>query len=135
MRVPGGRLHDLASATRLVRDVATAKGVRPDELDGRAVFAMAADGDTDAIGAIDALSRDIAVAIGNIITVLQPQVVILGGGIMAQEGVFRPLLEQYVSQQLPPAMYGPTRITFARLGNTAGMLGALYHLRQTLSQE
>lgn len=96
---------------------------------------MAADGDTDAIGAIDALSRDIAVAIGNVITVLQPQVVILGGGIMAQEGVFRPLLEQYVSQQLPPAMYGPTRIAFARLGNTAGMLGALYHLRQTLSQE
>ena len=135
MRVPGGRLHDLASATRLVRDVATAKGVSPDELDGKAVFSMAAKGDTDALRAIDDLSRDIAVAIGNVITVLQPQVVILGGGIMAQEGVFRPRLERYVSRQLPPAMYEPARIAFARLGNRAGMLGALYHLRQQLSQE
>jgi len=32
-------------------------------------------------------------------------------------------------------MYEPARIAFARLGNRAGMLGALYHLRQQLSQE
>ena len=131
MRVPGGRLHELASATRLVHDVAAAKGVEPKILNGYKVFALAAAGDTDARQAIATLSGHIADAIGNVITVMQPEVVILGGGIMAQESVFRPLIEQNVSRQLPPAMYEHTRIAFATLGNDAGMIGALCHLLQT----
>lgn len=131
MRVPGGRLHELASATRLVHDVAAAKGVEPKTLNGYKVFALAAAGDTDARQAIATLSGHIADAIGNVITVMQPEVVILGGGIMAQESVFRPLIEQNVSRQLPPAMYEHTRIAFATLGNDAGMIGALCHLLQT----
>lgn len=131
MRVPGGRLHDLASATRLVHDVAAAKGVEPETLDGYKVFSLAAAGDKDARQAIATLSGHIADAIGNVVTVMQPEVVILGGGIMAQEAVFRPLLEQDVARQLPPAMYEHTRIAFASLGNDAGMIGALYHLLQT----
>ena len=128
MRVPGGRLHELASATRLVHDVAKAKDVPAAGLNGRNVFALAEQDDAIAKAAIRHLIDHLADAICNVIAVLNPEIVILGGGIMARADVFGPRLTDALAKRLPEAMYQSTHLAFARLGNDAGMLGALYHL-------
>ena len=57
-------------------------------------------------------------------------VVILGGGIMAQEAILRPRLEQALAARLPKMMLPPKGLAFAQRQNDAGMLGALYLLQQ-----
>lgn len=127
MRIPGGRLHDLASTTHLVRETAQAEGIEPTELDGRQVFAWAKEGRASACLAVNNLAEHLADGIANICTVLNPEVIILGGGIMAQEAYLRPLLTAALQQRLVPAVWEKTELAFAKMQNNAGMLGALHH--------
>ena len=68
--------------------------------------------------------------IANICYVLNPQVVVLGGGIMAQESFLKEKIQQAVGQYLLPTMAAQTQIAFARHRNDAGMLGAFYHFKE-----
>ncbi len=135
MQIPGGRMHEQVSAVRLVRDVAAAKGLAPDTVDGKQIFSWAKAGDADAVQAIDALIRPLADGMANVAAVLNPQIIVLGGGIMAQEAYLRPRLEAALAARLVPAVYAHTRVAFAQQKNDAGMLGALYHLLQCAGQE
>ena len=69
---------------------------------------------------VDVLGKGIA----NICYVVNPEVVVLGGGIMAQEA-FLKAVEKY----LVSSMWEHTRIAFAKNQNNAGMLGAFYHFQ------
>lgn len=128
MRVPGGTLQELATATRLVRDTAAAKGMKEGMLNGKQVFEWAKQGDADAERAAASLVEHLSDGIVNIIAVLNPECVILGGGIMAQSEYLKPRIEAALDQKLPLKMREHTQIAFAELGNDAGMLGALYNL-------
>ena len=130
MRVPGGRLHERCSATCLVASVCRTKGLPAGSIDGHAVFDLLRKGDPDAAEEVTALIDALADAITNVIAVANPERVVLGGGIMAQEEVLRPLLEAALRDRLPPIVYEATTIAFAATQNNAGMLGALYHFFQ-----
>ncbi len=130
MRVPGGMLQDVASVTRLIAEVAEAKGIEAQSLDGRQIFSRAVQGDMDAAAAIEHLVEHLADGIANIAAILNPQCVVLGGGIMAQSDYLRPRIEKAVKDRLPPEIWSEMEIAFAELGNDAGMLGALYNLLQ-----
>ena len=64
--------------------------------------------------------------------VLNPDTVVLGGGIMAQQEYLRPLIDRELQEKLAPNVYAGTQVEFAKLKNDAGMIGALYNF---LSQE
>ena len=130
MRVPGGRLHERCSATCLVASVCRTKGLPAGSIDGHAVFDLLRKGDPDAAEEVTALIDVLADAITNVIAVANPERVVLGGGIMAQEEVLRPPLEEALRGRLPPLVYEATTIAFAATQNDAGMLGALYHFFQ-----
>ena len=130
MRVPGGRLHERCSATCLVASVCRTKGLPAGSIDGHAVFDLLRKGDPDAAEEVTALIDALADAITNVIAVANPERVVLGGGIMAQEEVLRPPLEEALRGRLPPLVYEATTIAFAATQNDAGMLGALYHFFQ-----
>ena len=130
MRVPGGRLHDRCSATHLVSSVCRTKGLPSGSIDGRAVFDLLAKGDPAAAEEVTALITTLADAITNVVAVVNPACIVLGGGIMAQEAALRPPLEAALRDRLPPRVYEVTKIAFAATGNDAGMLGALYHFLQ-----
>ena len=130
MRVPGGMLQDVASVTRLIAETAEAKGIEPESLNGRQVFSRARQGDDAAIVAIDHLAEHLADGIVNIAAILNPQCIVLGGGIMAQKDYLQPRIEKAVKAKLPPEIWSGMEIAFAELGNDAGMLGALYNLLQ-----
>ena len=130
MRVPGGRLHERCSATCLVASVCRTKGLPAGSIDGHAVFDLLRKGDPDAAEEVTALIDALADAITNVIAVANPERIVLGGGIMAQEAVLWPLLEAALRDRLPPIVYEATTIAFAATQNNAGMLGALYHFFQ-----
>ena len=130
MRVPGGRLHERCSAAGLVSAVCCANGLPAGSIDGRFVFDLLAKGDPAAQEEVALLIDSLADAITNVVCVVNPERIVLGGGIMAQEAVLRPLLEAALLDRLPPIVYEATTIAFAATQNNAGMLGALYHFLQ-----
>ena len=130
MRVPGGRLHERCSAAGLVSAVCCANGLPAGSIDGRFVFDLLAKGDPAAQEEVALLIDSLADAITNVVCVVNPERIVLGGGIMAQEAVLRPLLEVALRDRLPPIVDEATTIAFAATQNNAGMLGALYHFLQ-----
>lgn len=130
MEIDGGKLYTLATTTRLVADVAKAKGVDAMTLTGKDVFSLVKEKDADAVTALDAFTKYLAAGLTNVMALLNPPLIVLGGGIMAQGEVLRPLLEQHIQERVAPTLYERTALAFAALGNTAGMVGALYHFLQ-----
>ena len=130
MRVPGGRLHERCSATSLVASVCRTKGLPAGSIDGHAVFDLLRKGDLAVAEEVAELIDALADAITNVVCVANPERIVLGGGIMAQEEVLRPPLEEALKHRLPPIVYEATTISFAVTQNDAGMLGALYHFLQ-----
>lgn len=130
MHITGGALQDIASTSSLVKSAAQKAGLPAEKLDGKMVFAWAKNGDCAALDALERMLESLAEGIANVCYVLNPEVVILGGGIMAQSEFLAPKLHEALKQKLIPSVYSHTRIAFAQRQNDAGMLGALYHFRQ-----
>ena len=130
--LPGGTLEAQASTAALVRRVAAAKGLPEEAVDGEMVLAWAKAGDDIAQAAIENLTRALAAGIAAVCCVVNPAVVIIGGGISAEGAYLRPLLLAALSAVLPAELFAGTRFLFARLGNDAGLLGALRLLRQRM---
>lgn len=128
MNITGGNLQDLASAGTLVNYVNAEKNLAPATLNGKEIFALADRGDEIAVKGIKNLVENLAEGIANIVAVLNPHTIVLGGGIMAQKAYLAPLLREALSQRIVPEILAKTSVKFAELGNKAGMMGALYHL-------
>lgn len=128
MLIPGGNMHELVSTTRLVKDVANAKNLAVDEVNGKKIFVWAKQDDEISKNAIYRLMEHLADGIVNITSVFNPEMIILGGGIMAQTEYLQPIITQILKEKLQPNVYEKTEIAFAKLENDAGMLGALYNL-------
>ncbi len=69
----------------------------------------------------------IGTGIANLCYVLDPEIVVLGGGIMAQEAYLRGRLETAIRRYLIDSIASHVRLAFAAHRNDAGMLGAFYH--------
>ena len=124
---PDSTWEEMASTRALIRNVAKAKEISEDALDGRKIFALAQDGDEDAAAAIVRQMDDLATGIANICYILNPERIIVGGGIAAQETYLYPLLDKALRGKLFPLVYKRLELRFASLKNDAGMIGALYN--------
>lgn len=88
------------------------------------VCEAAAAGDPYAISIMTETARILAVAIANLIHLLNPDVIVVAGGVTAAgDHLFRPLAEE-VRRRAFPSAAGACRIVRARLPDTAGMIGA-----------
>lgn len=130
MRVPGGMLHEIASTTYLVKTYAKMRGESVDQVNGIRIFNEAEAGDPVAQNAIGLLVEHLTDGITNVVAAQNPEAVILGGGIMAREQYLRPLIEEALKGKLREIVFKATRIEFAKLKNTAGMLGGFYNFKQ-----
>lgn len=124
---PEGTWEEVASTSALIRNVARTKQMPEAELNGKIIFAMAQRGDKDATAAIEKQMEDLAVGIANICYVLNPERVIVGGGIAAQQEYLYPLLDAALRRNLIPLVYDHLTLRFAGLKNDAGIIGALYN--------
>lgn len=126
MNVDGGKFQDVASTTALVQRVFARKG---ELVDGRQIFDLAKRGDADCVAEIDRLTEDLAGGIVNLMYLLAPEKIALGGGIMAQAEYLGPRLKAAVAEQIEAPVFGTAELVFAQLGNDAGMIGALYNFK------
>lgn len=127
MIVNGEHIQNIASTTSLVRNVALRKGIDNNSIDGRYILDNYENGDLICREEVERLVDNLALGISNIVYSVNPEVVVLGGGIMAREEIFRPLIEKSLKKYLIESVYINTRIEFAKLKNTAGMKGAFYN--------
>jgi glucokinase len=136
-----GCLESVASGTALVREVALAVGRRPDTPLGRAleegqaltgpmITEMAHAGDPVARGAIEVIGQRLGVGIANIVNIFNPEVVVIGGGVIAAgEMLLAPAREVMRERALSPGR-DLVRVEAAAFGPEAGMLGAALLARE-----
>lgn len=127
MHLDGGEFQDLGAASILTKKVAKRKQESESDWDGYHIFESAKQGDEICIQAIDEMADVLGKGISNICYVLNPEIVVLGGGIMAQEEFLGERIKQAVKKYLVSSIEANTTIAFAKHQNNAGMLGAFYH--------
>lgn len=130
MHMAGSDFQTLGAASILTRKVSEWKNEPEKKWNGYHIFEEAKKGDELCIRAIDEMVNVLGQGIANICYVLNPEVVVLGGGIMAQEEYLKERIEAAVERNLVPSISSHTRIAFAKHKNDAGMLGAFYHFMQ-----
>ena len=131
-----GCFERYASATAIIREarkavaehpessMLAACGGDPEKLNAKIVIDAAKAGDETAKTVFDGYVHALAVGIINIINMLDPEVIVLGGGVSAA-GEF---LLDAVREAVKPMVFFKTmpyaRIELAQLGNDAGIIGA-----------
>ena len=120
-----GRLgRDAALAGRLPEAVALAGG-DPEAVRGEHVVAAVRAGDEDAARVLDEFVWWVAAGIANLIDLLDPEVVVLGGGVIEAEDVLLPRIEGAAPDQVLARGHRPSvPIVAAHFGERAGAIGA-----------
>ena len=128
MRMGESDFQTMGAASILTKKVALWKNEPEEKWDGYRIFEAAKNGDEQCLQAIDEMADTLGMGIANICYVVNPEVVVLGGGIMAQKEFLEEKIEAAVKKYLIPIIASQTKIAFAEHKNDAGMLGAFYHL-------
>ena len=131
-----GCFERYASATAIIREARKAMaehpessmlaacGGDPEKLNAKIVIDAAKAGDETAKTVFDGYVHALAVGIINIINMLDPEVIVLGGGVSAAGEI----LHDAVREAVKPMVFFKTmpyaRIELAQLGNDAGIIGA-----------
>ena len=130
-----GCLEAVASGTALVRRAIALADERPDSALGRAraagrmitgplVTELAHDGDEAAREVLEGIGRWLGVGISSIVNALNPEVVVIGGGVIAAgELLLAPARAEMEARALPPSR-DVVRILPARFGAESGMVGS-----------
>lgn len=103
------------------------------ELTGREVYQAILEGDNAALGLLRDAASYLGQAIGTMVAVLDPQVVVIGGGLSeAGDLLLDPIRESYL-RNLPARGYRPElEVKIADFSNQAGVIGAADLARETL---
>ena len=99
-------------------------GNDPDKIDARIVIDAAKAGDNTAVQVFNRFSKYLAITVNNITAFLDPEMIVLGGGV-SKAGQFlldnvRAQLPRYLMYKNLPS----PKLELARLGNEAGIIGA-----------
>lgn len=117
-----GCYESYAATTALVRRAQEATGEAG--LNGRIIFERAKAGDETMLSVLDAWMDDIAAGITGLVHIFNPQIVLIGGGVSAQEELLiKPLREKVLSVVMPRFGEG-LLVESATLSNDAGLIGA-----------
>ena len=100
-------------------------GNDPATLTGTMVAIAATEGDPAALAAMDELGRWLAQGMALVTDVLDPEVIVVGGGVASAAGMFLPLAVSEFAGLITGAGHRPVpRVELARFGDRAGIIGA-----------
>lgn len=140
-----GCLEALASGLALAREGEEAARRHPDSLLGRAlaggrrisgalVTELGHEGDGAAREALERVGRALGVGLASIANALDPEVIVIGGGVVAAaELLLGPARAELSARALPPVA-AAVRVEPARFGAESGMLGAAVLAREALGR-
>ncbi len=128
-----------ASATALIRDTERAAKAHPDSIvaklvaenggkgSGKTAFIAARQGDSVGQELVDNYIKYVSEGIVNIINTLQPQAIVVGGGISKEgDNLIKPVIEYVKKNTYGPDGVPKAKISIAKLGNDAGIIGAAF---------
>lgn len=93
-------------------------------VDGKTAFLAARQGDKAAQRVVDDYVAALGEGIANIVNIVRPEAIILGGGVSAEgENLLKPL-RTYLYPRIFARDYAPLDVICAKLGNDAGLYGA-----------
>ena len=117
-----------AATTALVRG---AQPRNPKWKDGRAIFESAHAGDPTILALLDDWTDEIAQGLAGMVHIFNPQLILIGGGVSAQQELLIDPIARKVRASVMPAFAEGLEIRAAQLHNDAGMVGAVYYFRQS----
>lgn len=116
------------STTALIMDVAKRKGIEINQLDGYKIFEMIHQGDVDACEALQALAKNLARGIYNLQCILDPQKVLIGGGISKQSIIIEKIQEELDKlYEMIPFEIPHACVETCCFYNDSNLIGALYN--------
>ena len=117
-----GCLEEYASTTALIARAERQTGRTG--WNGRMIFEGAAQGDPLLRLALDGWLDDVAAGVTGLVHIFNPELVLIGGGVSAQEELLLKPLRARVLAGVMPRFAEELHIERAVLGNSAGMIGA-----------
>lgn len=126
IKVAGGDLEHKGSTSALIKRVEEAKKCSPGSYNGFMVIEEAEKGDVDCISSLEIMADSIADGLVTLSYILNPEVIVLGGGIMKNEKLVDKVREKYRAS-INPLIGENTSIVKAFYDNDAGLIGACYH--------
>jgi glucokinase len=133
-----GCAEDLASTATLAilaqarPDFAGSKLTRAATIDYESIFTLAAQGDVCSQALLQQSLKVWAVVVQNVVIAYDPEMVVLGGGVLRSHDVVLPALKQHLHQYMP-GLPLQTPIVASTLGDDAALLGCEALLKQTAS--
>lgn len=125
-----------ASATGLIREAQSRLAVNKTnglyeqvigrDLEAKDIFDVAKEGDAFALDLVDYEADYIALGIGNLLNVLDPEIVVVGGGVSLAGDILFDKVKEKLKKYAFPSTTENLKIVAASLGNDAGILGAAY---------
>ena len=119
----------LGASSILIKKVAGKKREPLDMWDGKKIFELAEKGDEVCISAIKEMCDVLGKGLATICYVLNPDTIVLGGGIMAKKKILENEIIDSLKRYLIPILAEHLQVCFAEYGNEAGMVGALYNFQ------
>lgn len=124
------KLQDIASTKSLIDRVNSRISNYSEKLDGYEIIDLAKSGDVICNEELDVMIDALGNAILNLMYIINPDKIILGGGIMDEFNMFKTKINNFIDKQVVDSYFNSTEIVPAINGNKAGMIGALYHFNQ-----
>jgi len=113
------------AANRIKAGVNGALGMfRPEGVTSRDVAEAANEGDPEAVAIFENAGRMLGRAVANIVSLLDPEVIILGGGMASASDLFMPRLNEVARQWAQPLSSKQVKIKRSQLLGDANLLGA-----------
>ncbi|MGM0844256.1 MAG: ROK family glucokinase [Bacillota bacterium] len=139
-----GCLETVASATGVVRlahkaleesdeeSVLRSAAASEGTISAKEIFDAAREGDVLAVAIVDNLAFYLGLAIANLGNALNPDKIVLGGGVSKAGEVLLNPVDKYFNSFAFPTVASSTSISIAKLGNDAGVIGAAWLVKNKL---
>ena len=126
-----GCLEVFASATAIVRMTREASPRYPDSvlhasnnLTAESIFAAGLEGDDLALEIFRRMGVYLGIGLANLINILNPEMIVIGGGVVNGWDLFEKHMMQQVEERAFPLLAARVKIERAKCGDDAGLLGA-----------
>lgn len=126
-----GCLEVFASATAIVRMTREASPRHPgsvlhasNNLTAESIFAAGQEGDELALEIFRRMGVYLGIGLANLINILNPEMIVIGGGVVNGWDLFEKDMMQQVEERAFPLLAARVKIERAKCGDDAGLLGA-----------
>lgn len=127
-----------ASMTALIQSVREAMpfadlpSLKPEMVNGKIIFELVEQRHPQVRVIVDAWITDIATGLVSLTHIFNPELILIGGAVSAQEELFVAKVRERVKAKVMKNFGAHLRVERAALGNHAGMIGAVHYLIQSM---